>query len=53
MHFKFAYFYFVLTLYLFGIKKIKNRQNVLLFSEQIGAKTIPSGAAHTYMAYIR
>ena len=53
MHFKFTYFCFVLTLYLFGIKTIKNRQSVYLFSEQKGAKTIPSGAAHTYLAYIR
>ena len=53
MHFKFAYFYFVLTLYLFGIETIKNGESVYPFSEQKGAKTIPSGATHTYMAYIR
>ena len=53
MHFKFAYFYFILRLYLFGIEKIKNGQSVYLFSEQKGAETMPSGAAHTYMAYIR
>ena len=53
MHFKFAYFYFVLTLYLFGIETIKNGESVYPFSEQKGAKTIPSGATHTYMASLR
>ena len=28
-------------------------QSVYLFSDQNGAKTLPDGAAHTYIAYIR
>ena len=31
----------------------QNGQNVYPFSDQNGAKTLPDGAAHTYMAYIR
>ena len=30
----------------------QNGQNLYLFSDQNGAKTLPFGAAHTYMAYI-
>ena len=31
----------------------QNRQSVYPFSDQNGAKTLPDGAAHTYIAYIR
>ena len=31
----------------------QNGQNLNPFSDQNGAKTIPFGAAHTYMAYMR
>ena len=31
----------------------QNEQHLYLFSHRNGAKTIPFGAAHTYMAYIR
>ena len=34
------------------VNRLKD-QNVYLFSDQNGAKTLPDGAAHTYIAYIR
>ena len=33
--------------------KIQNGQSVYPYSDQDGAKTLPDGAAHTYMVYIR
>ena len=68
MYFEFAYFYFALfiwnwndnyvhTLPLFPRKPYpfsdQNGQSVYPFSDQNGAKTLPDGAAHTYIAYIR
>ena len=31
----------------------QNRESLYPFSDQNGTKTLPLGAAHTYMAYIR
>ena len=66
MHFEFAYFYFFLihlelsiNMFILSVVPSKtipdsrqNGQSVYPFSDQKGPKTIPFGAADTYMAYI-